>query len=765
MRRSPVGIVLLALIATACGDGGPITLDPVPATTTSVTPTVDVASPTTEPPQTETAVPDFVAGREWTDATSNLTGMESYCGNLAFISARPGSDEVLTGVAGQGLFVNRPDSSEWIPYARESSAPLDHRTSSIVYDPDDPDRFWESGYFGLGPPPDPKAADINRTDDGGKTFVALGSPVPTDLVSIDFTDPARRTLLAGSHRGPELFVSRDGGQTWSDLSARLPGGAIGEASFPHVVDSQTFLLGAHKGAAAGIFRSTDGGETWTRVFDRPMSGPPLRSSDGNLYWVMNDGGIVSSPDDGLTWEPLPSGAPTGGERRGRIVELDDGTWITMGVEFMIVSRDRGQTWRTVGPPLPYAPAGFTYSATRGAVFAWENYCDFEAGPNPVLAESIIRLDLEFVTTRDPADDLPSPTTEPAGTEPAAAESPAPDVAAGGEWVDATANLDATESWCGNVAYVSARPGTDQLIAGVPGRGLFVNSPDSPGWVPLGTGLSALLDHRTSSIVYDPDEPDRFWETGFVDSDSPPDLQAVAVNRTDNGGQNFVAVGGPVPADLISVDFTDAWRATLVVGAHDGPQVYRSGDGGQTWVDISSGLPSGAIGTTSFPLVIDPQTYLVGSHMGAESGIFRTSDSGLSWTRVFDRAVSGPPLRSNDGNLYWVLDEGGVVSSPDNGQTWTATPGSEPTGGQGQGHIVELDDGTWVSMGVESMIVSRDRGQTWGTAGPPLPYQPAGFTYSPIRNAAYAWQNSCDPGAGPNTVGPESIVQLDLDVTP
>jgi hypothetical protein len=331
--------------------------------------------------------------------------MESYCGNLSFVSARPGREQVLAGVAGQGLFSSGPGSSEWTPFGRgDGSASLNHRTSSIVYDPDAPERFWESGYYGLGPPPDASAASVNRTDDDGETFVGLGTAPPTDLVSVDFLDPERRTLLAGNRGQPKVFLSTDGGAAWSDISGGLPTD-LGEASFPHVLDERTFLLGTHKGdkgaaASPGIWRTVDGGSSWTRVFEEGVAGPPLASADGNLYWVLDAGGVISSADGGATWTLLPGQGPAGGgqngdARRARIIENPDGTWVSMSDTFVVVSRDHGASWRAVGPELPFRPSGFTYSEVLGAAYAWQNYCDFEAGVNPVLAQAIMRLDLDL----------------------------------------------------------------------------------------------------------------------------------------------------------------------------------------------------------------------------------------------------------------------------------------------------------------------------------------------------------------------------------
>ncbi len=408
MVRRRVSALLLAAgaLGAACANDTPaITFDPttVPPATTRPrgTPASTDAGSTAVSPTSSS--PPVAAGQEWVDVSANLAGMESYCGNLSFVSARPDRDQVLAGVAGQGLFSRDPGSSEWIEFGR-GSASLNHRTSSIIYDPADPARFWESGYYGLGAPPDTSAASVNRTDDDGGTFQGLGSVPGADLVSVDFTDPERQTLLAGIRGETQVFRSTDGGATWSDVSGGLPTD-LGEASFPHVLDANTHLLGTHKGdqgaaAAPGIWRTVDGGGTWTQVFDEGVAGPLLASADGNLYWILDAGGVISSADGGVTWTVLPGRGPAGGgqfgdARQARIIENPDGTWVSMRDTFVVVSRDRGASWQGAGPEVPFDAAGFTYSDVGNAVYAWQNYCDFEAGVNPVLDQAIVRLDLDL----------------------------------------------------------------------------------------------------------------------------------------------------------------------------------------------------------------------------------------------------------------------------------------------------------------------------------------------------------------------------------
>ena len=95
------------------------------------------------------------------------------------------------------------------------SAQITNRISAIVYDPEHPGTFWESGIYNGG--------GVYRTTDHGKTFEQLGDVTHCDSVSVDFSDPERKTLLAGTHeQSSKLFRSLDGGKTWQRVLYRGP---------------------------------------------------------------------------------------------------------------------------------------------------------------------------------------------------------------------------------------------------------------------------------------------------------------------------------------------------------------------------------------------------------------------------------------------------------------------------------------------------------------------------------------------------------------
>jgi photosystem II stability/assembly factor-like uncharacterized protein len=372
----------LALGLTGCGKSSPrITL----STTTSTSTTLPSRPTTTAATSLATTKPVEPVTANWVPATANLTGLASECGNLSFLSVRPDRDMLTVSVALRGLWASEKGSETWTPLGvGAGSATIVNRGSSIVYDPDRPNTFWESGIYNGG--------GVYRTDDNGVTFRQLGDVKHSDAVSVDLTDPQRLTLLASGHERTAVFVSRDGGQTWSDISGSLPKD-VGYTSQPFVIDARTYLLGTSDAANAGIFRTTNAGSAWTPVFAGAVKGPPLLAkSDGAIYWVTAGGGLIKSVDKGVTWT-IAAPAASINPNAPYVVELPDGALAAVG-RTVIISNDRGTTWRSVGPSIPIQPNGFAYSRFRNAFYVWYFECG-SASTIPVAANAILRLDFDY----------------------------------------------------------------------------------------------------------------------------------------------------------------------------------------------------------------------------------------------------------------------------------------------------------------------------------------------------------------------------------
>src|SRR5262249_37303729 len=144
------------------------------AQTSSVTPLPN-PSPSPQPQPTPTPTPSPSTGvrtspspGNWVNVTSNLAGMASECGNTPFVSSKPREDLIIAGVAQQGLWASSDGGSSWHHLGTGAgSATITNRPSAIIYDPADPNKFWESGiYNGTG---------VFRTDNDGSVFKAMGN--------------------------------------------------------------------------------------------------------------------------------------------------------------------------------------------------------------------------------------------------------------------------------------------------------------------------------------------------------------------------------------------------------------------------------------------------------------------------------------------------------------------------------------------------------------------------------------------------------------
>jgi photosystem II stability/assembly factor-like uncharacterized protein len=337
-------------------------------------------------------VPSKPAG-QWTSATGNLAGLGSECGNLSNLSSKPDEDMLIAGVAQQGLWASKNGGGSWTRLgAAMGSATITNRTSEIVYDPDHPQTFWESGIYNAG--------GVYKTTDDGTTLLAQGNVTHNDSVSIDFTDPLRQTLLAGTHeQSAHLFRSTNGGGMWTDIGPKLPAGT-GFSSQALVIDAMTHLLGTYtysnSGGGLGVFRTTDGGQTWKQVFSTAVQGHPLVMSDGTIYWSLGgNGGMIKSADKGQTWQQtvgqgvLVTGAP---------VALPDGRIAALGPQAVMISSDCGTSWHEATTARPYSPTGLVYSPYEKAFYVWHFDCTGKGNPaDPVPPDAIMRFAFDYQT--------------------------------------------------------------------------------------------------------------------------------------------------------------------------------------------------------------------------------------------------------------------------------------------------------------------------------------------------------------------------------
>jgi hypothetical protein len=324
---------------------------------------------------------------KWVSVTGTLAGLPSRCGNVSYVSVKPDEDRLLVTIADQGIFSSLDGAQTWTKLGSGAgSAMIKTVPSFITYDPVDTNTYYLSGIYGY--------PGVNKTTDNGTTFSGLGTIGHNDGMSVDYTDPERKVILAGGHEQTRtVYRTADGGMNWTNVGANLPGDSA-VSSFPYVVNAQEHLAGCSGGMGLpGIYRSTDGGGTWNRVSELGGGAEPLLHSDGSLYWPSRDAaGMVRSTDNGKTWETVTGPNLVYGVHP---IELPDGRIATRGPAGVIVSADHGNSWLNVAPPEPttdpFRVFALAYSKGSKAFYVVGWTCD----PTAVPANGIVKFSWDY----------------------------------------------------------------------------------------------------------------------------------------------------------------------------------------------------------------------------------------------------------------------------------------------------------------------------------------------------------------------------------
>jgi photosystem II stability/assembly factor-like uncharacterized protein len=259
----------------------------------------------------------------------------------------------------------------------------------------------------------------------------------------------------------------------------------------------------------------------------------------------------------------------------------------------------------------------------------------------------------------------------------------------------------------NAVWFIAPGGADQprtLYAGIEPAGLFVTHDSGASW----SSVAALNEHPTNdtwqpaggalalgSILVDPRDSRRVYCA----------LSAGGVYRTDDGGATWSPVNNGTRAEFLPTRFPHAGQCVHKMVMHPSMPdrlyqqnhcgVYRSDDRGDTWIDITAGLPS----EYGYVVALDARdadvAYVIpeeSSHMRtAVDGrlrVYRTQDAGASW-KPLERGLPQEHawvslLREglaadllDPVGLYFGTSSGHLFASNDRGESWTMVAGYLP----------------------------------------------------------------------------------------
>jgi photosystem II stability/assembly factor-like uncharacterized protein len=154
-----------------------------------------------------------------------------------------------------------------------------------------------------------------RTRTDGESWKAVSDVLDeSPITAVEVARANSKYIYVGTENGG-IFRSEDGGDTWSgDLSGPVPGFTITRLltspNDPRVVYATIANFGA-----SHVFRSKDGGSSWAdidqhRLPDVPHHAIAIPAKKPSTLYVCNDAGVFASSDAGGNWMNMTGNLPT-----------------------------------------------------------------------------------------------------------------------------------------------------------------------------------------------------------------------------------------------------------------------------------------------------------------------------------------------------------------------------------------------------------------------------------------------------------------------
>ena len=517
---------------------------------------------------------------------------------------------------------------------------------------------------------------VYKSTDGGKSWrQVLFSNERSGAVdiSIDKNNPRiifastwniRRTpySLESGGEGSGLWKSTDGGETWTNISDNegLPSGiwGISGVSVSPLNSKKVFALIENK--EGGLFRSDDGGSSWEKVNEdrnlRQRAWYYTRvyadTQNENRVYVMNVS-FWRSEDGGKSFDRYRT--PHGDhhdlwidpENNKRLIVADDG-----GAQ---VSSDDANNWSTYmnQPTAQYYRVATDNSFPYNILVAQQDNST-QRVPHRVNSGGISEKDWE----------------RSAGGESAhlAAKPNNPDIVYGGSYGGYLTRLDHST---GEVRSVNVWPNN-----------------------PMGHGAEDMKYRFQWNfpIFFSPHDPNKLYTTSnrfHVTYNEGEKWEVFSPDLTRNENEKLGPSGGPITKDNTAVEYyatifaacESPYEKDLLWAASDDGLIHLSRDGGKNWEDVTPDNSPKYLMWNS----VEPDPFVKGGLYAAgtlyktgdfQPYMYKTKDYGKTWEKItngipnnhFTRVLRADP---NKEKLLYAGTESGMYISFDDGISWNS----------------------------------------------------------------------------------------------
>lgn len=622
------------------------------------------------------------AGHSW-KSVSDGSGMSGSIGAIAVAESDPNVVYVGTGehpVRGQsssygnGVYKSTDAGKTWKRIGLEDTKQI----SQVRVHPSNPDLVYVAaqGDRWKG------TADrgVYRSTDGGKSWsLVLKGTNPTSGASDLSMDPSNPRILYAAfwdHQrrpwqvrsggsGSGIWKSTDGGDTWTRLTEGLPKlmGKIGVAVSPANPERVYAIVEAEKG---GLFRSDDAGSNWRLLSEDRLiqtrswyyMNVTADPQNADVVYVMN-APLMKSIDGGVRFAVLPA---THGDNHQLWINPKDARLLANANDGGVsISLDGGKSWST----QDNQPTAQFYHVIVDDVYPYRLYSGQQDNSSVIIKS---RSDGPTISERDWQY---GPGCESANV---GVDRKNPRYVYGGCYQGIFEELD-------------TQTGLTRSI--MPWPELALTEPTDKiryrfNW----TAPAVVSRHDGNVLYYGGNVLFRTADRGKTWTPISPDLTRDDKATQGVGGTPITneGAGGEVYGAIVHIAESPHDAHTLYVGTDDGlVQVTR--DGGKSWTNVT---PTGVGVGLANNIEVSPHdagtvylAFRMDRHGDYTPYAFKSIDYGRSWTRIANGLRPGEPVRvvredPERRGLLYAGTETGVYVSYDGGGSWQPFSRNLPT---------------------------------------------------------------------------------------
>jgi photosystem II stability/assembly factor-like uncharacterized protein len=521
---------------------------------------------------------------------------------------------VVAGTRFSEIYISLDAGATWSPRTLGGFS-LGLETTGFARDPSNSERIYAVSSRGL-----------LLSENGGVAWIFFGDArVSFFSVAVDPANPA--IVYAGNVTGFGLGKSVDSGATWEEANGNLPVTPInGVGFFPAIRAVAVAPDGSAVDIATaddGLFRSTDGGTSWTALeeglYERSFHSlaflpgqPPTTLLAGG-----NGGGVYRSADAGASWTKTSASLNEALVSSVAASPVFAGTAYAAAFDGVYATGDGGRTWSRASDALPAVPV---------AAVAVRTLVSLQPGDTETLYAATLGTGLQVS-------------------------------ADGGPWsrLEALEDDDISSVLLDPTNPTTLYAGTDHPYNGSNPQRVYKSVDSGASWQQ--TGLDAA-GFSIDVLAVDPDNAARVAAVsrgllGFFQSTDGGTSWTPVEPASECGGVNTLRYLSPGDG--------------IVLGVTNG--VCRSSDGGVTWTQHSVAPLASVEDVEVDP--VDPAVLWAGASPaiagGIGGGVYRSPDGGVTWS-AFGAGLSTHSVRSldfdaSDQSLYAGILRGGVAVLP------------------------------------------------------------------------------------------------------